>query len=328
MWSSQYQASTDAGAPPSDAMAHLSAWLPDRLSRVAASDWTCLTHGDLRLDNMVVDPGTGSVRAVLDWELCVPLPFLPPVPASHTRTHPLPCSPSATLGHPLADAAYNCLPYYLPPSSSSVTGFGDPLAPGLPAEADYVAAYLSALRGRLQADGRAVSGFAEEGAGGLPRDWQFHVAFSLFRVSAILQGVLARARQGNASSAQAEQVGALAGTMAELGAACAARFDSEHGIAAAAAGAGTPPRRAPAGRDVAAAEPGLADDPALGSLEQGPATWLPRLSHDEPPLAAQLRMSPRSRELWGDLHEFMTREVLPVEQEVCVRVCEGEGACE
>lgn len=230
------------------------------------------------------------------------------------------------MGHPLADAAYNCLPYYLPPSSSSVSGFGDPLAPGLPKEADYVASYLSALRERLHAEGRPLPAFAEEGAGGQPRDWQFHVAFSLFRVSAILQGVLARARQGNASSAQAEEVGALAGTMAELGADCAARFDREHGIAAAAAGAGgTAPRRAPAGRDAAPATPGLADDPGLGSVDPGPGTWLARLSHDEPPLSAQLRMSPRSRELWDGLHAFMTRQVLPVEREVSGEPVRGGG---
>ena len=32
--------------------------------------YTGVVHGDYRLGNMVVDPKTGSVMAVLDWELC------------------------------------------------------------------------------------------------------------------------------------------------------------------------------------------------------------------------------------------------------------------
>jgi len=47
--------------------------------------------------------------------------------------------------------------------------------------------------------------------------WPFYLAFSFFRLAAICQGVLKRALEGNASSEQAHQVGALTPLLAELG---------------------------------------------------------------------------------------------------------------
>lgn len=114
VWSKQYEASrTEEDAP---GMADLMGWLPGALSTVAAPDWTVLTHGDFRLDNMVLDPELGDVRAILDWELYVP--------ASPTRPRfsPHRCLDRSTLGHPMADLAYNCMPYYLPPSRGPITG--------------------------------------------------------------------------------------------------------------------------------------------------------------------------------------------------------------
>lgn len=47
------------------------------------------------------------------------------------------------------------------------------------------------------------------------RDWHFYLAFSFFRLAAIVQGVKSRALKGNASSAAALRVGAMAGPLAE-----------------------------------------------------------------------------------------------------------------
>jgi aminoglycoside phosphotransferase (APT) family kinase protein len=71
---------------------------------------------------------------------------------------------------------------------------------GIPDEAELVAAYC-----RLR-DLPPVSG------------WNFYLAFSLFRLAAICQGVLKRALDGNAASEHALATGALAAPLAELGA--------------------------------------------------------------------------------------------------------------
>jgi len=52
--------------------------------------------------------------------------------------------------------------------------------------------------------------------GGIP-NWNFYLAFAFFRIAAILQGVYKRALMGNASSSQAEAIGAQAANMAKMG---------------------------------------------------------------------------------------------------------------
>ena len=51
----------------------------------------------------------------------------------------------------------------------------------------------------------------------IPRDWPFVVAFSFFRLAAIAEGVARRALQGNASSENAAQAGAMTALLADLG---------------------------------------------------------------------------------------------------------------
>lgn len=89
----------------------------------------------------------------------------------------------STLGHPFADLAYQCMQWRLP-HDSGFRGLGglDRAALGLPTEEEYVAAYLDRRRlGRI--------------AG-----WEFYIAFSFFRLAAILQGVYKRSLDGNASN--------------------------------------------------------------------------------------------------------------------------------
>lgn len=88
----------------------------------------------------------------------------------------------ATLGHPAADLAYLCMGWRLP-HDGIFRGLGglDRGALGLPEEAEAVGRYRE-LRGVDVAP-----------------DWTFLMAFSYFRLAAILEGVAARARDGNAS---------------------------------------------------------------------------------------------------------------------------------
>lgn len=107
----------------------------------------------------------------------------------------------STLGHPLSDLAYNCMMYHLPAGAPALKGLVglDLDTLGIPSEEAYVAAYCE-----------------RTGRGGIP-DWQFFLAFSMFRLAAICQGVYARALQGNASSENAMDVGKKAPILAEAG---------------------------------------------------------------------------------------------------------------
>ena len=105
----------------------------------------------------------------------------------------------STLGHPLADLAYFCMCLRLP-SSGHIAGLAGKNREelGVPSEAELVAQYC-ALRGIGEIE-----------------NWTFCVAFSFFRLAAILQGVLKRALGGNASSDKAVEVGKMAGYLAQL----------------------------------------------------------------------------------------------------------------
>jgi aminoglycoside phosphotransferase (APT) family kinase protein len=107
----------------------------------------------------------------------------------------------STLGHPLVDLAYYCLRFQLPVAEFRGLGGVDPQRYSIPSESESVAEYC-----RL----RGIAPVA-------PRDWTYYSAFCMFRLAGILQGVLARALQGNASSATALEAGRRARPLAERG---------------------------------------------------------------------------------------------------------------
>jgi aminoglycoside phosphotransferase (APT) family kinase protein len=158
-WTKQWQASKTRSIPEID---HLAAWLPARLP---ADGETAIAHGDYRLGNLIYHPLEPRVVAVVDWEL-------------------------STLGHPLADLAYNCLSYHATPAEYGGLLGLDLAALGIPTEAEFVADYCR-----------------QAGRG---NDLQpFHLVFALFRFAVILEGVAARAALGNAAAADAAEVGRL-----------------------------------------------------------------------------------------------------------------------
>ncbi|MBO0904016.1 phosphotransferase family protein [Jiella sonneratiae] len=158
-WTDQWRQSKIDEIPD---MERLIAWLEEHLppdDGVAA-----LVHGDYRLDNMIFAVDEPKILAVLDWEL-------------------------STLGHPLADLAYQCMQWRLP-NLGAFKGLGsiDRAERGIPTEAQYVSSYC---------ERRGLSGVD---------DWRFYLAFSFFRLAAILQGVFKRYADGNASNPEKAQV--------------------------------------------------------------------------------------------------------------------------
>jgi len=160
-WTGQYRASE---LKPIPAMERLMTWLD--ANQPADDGREALVHGDYRLDNLVFHSTEPRIIAVLDWEL-------------------------STLGHPLADLAYQCMQLRMPSDSGTTPGLQglDRKSLGIPPEPEYVARYCQRT---------GISGID---------NWTFYLAFSFFRLAAIIQGVAKRAVDGNASNTRAAELG-------------------------------------------------------------------------------------------------------------------------
>jgi aminoglycoside phosphotransferase (APT) family kinase protein len=176
-WTKQYRAGVIDDADRIDAMERLIDWLQEHRPSDDAAEQSALVHGDFRIDNLVFHPSEPRVLAVLDWEL-------------------------STLGHPLLDFAYHAMAWRVTPQEFRGLKGHDLTALGIPDERAYVAAYSSRT-------GRS-------GHSALPH-WHYCLAFNMFRMAAILHGILVRSRQGSASAADAARTGAQARPMAEAG---------------------------------------------------------------------------------------------------------------
>jgi aminoglycoside phosphotransferase (APT) family kinase protein len=105
----------------------------------------------------------------------------------------------STLGHPLADFSYHCMSWHIPPGKFRGIAGLELESLGIPREPQYIASYCARCgRGAIE-------------------NWDFYLAYNLFRIAAILQGVAKRALEGTASSAQARDAGSRARPLAELG---------------------------------------------------------------------------------------------------------------
>jgi aminoglycoside phosphotransferase (APT) family kinase protein len=97
----------------------------------------------------------------------------------------------STLGHPFADLAYQCMQLRMPSKGGQIPGLAgiDRHSLGIPQEEEYVADYCR----RMDIDTIG--------------NWPFYLAFSFFRLAAIVQGVAKRAVDGNASNEKAAALG-------------------------------------------------------------------------------------------------------------------------
>jgi aminoglycoside phosphotransferase (APT) family kinase protein len=164
---------------PIPEMDRLMEWLPAHMPASARDEsQVSVVHGDYRLDNLVFHPSEPRVLAILDWEL-------------------------STIGHPLADFSYHCMSWHIPASMSRGIGGVDIAALGIPSEKEYVRRYCERT-GRGDPDA-------------VMADWNFYMAYNLFRMAGILQGIAKRVVDGTASSAQAKVAAAGARPLAEMG---------------------------------------------------------------------------------------------------------------
>jgi len=169
-WSKQYRASETQRI---EAMDNLIGWLPANIPPEAG---TTVVHGDFRLDNTIFHPSEPRLLAVLDWEL-------------------------STLGDPLADFAYHCMGFHIPPDKfRGIAGL--PIRElGIPTESEYVQTYCRRTR-RAAIDAKV---------------WEFYLAYNLFRIAAICQGIAKRVLDGTAASDNAAEAASKTVPLAELG---------------------------------------------------------------------------------------------------------------
>lgn len=106
----------------------------------------------------------------------------------------------STLGHPFADFSYHCMSWHIAPGQFRGIAGLDLAALGIPSQQDYIAQYAART-------GKTIA----------LRDFNFYLAFNMFRLASIMQGIMKRYVDGTAASAQALESGQMARPMAELG---------------------------------------------------------------------------------------------------------------
>jgi aminoglycoside phosphotransferase (APT) family kinase protein len=178
-WSKQCLASNNTtSTQPIPEMNLLIDWLPKNIPAMARDDaLVSIVHGDFRLDNLIFRSDTPQIAAVMDWEL-------------------------STLGHPLADFSYHCMTWHIPPGIFRGIAGLDFEKLGIPTESAYIRQYCDR------------TGFAQPEQ--LEEDWNFYMAYNMFRIAAILQGIGVRAEAGTASSEQARSSAAGAQPLAQM----------------------------------------------------------------------------------------------------------------
>jgi aminoglycoside phosphotransferase (APT) family kinase protein len=105
----------------------------------------------------------------------------------------------STVGHPLADFAYHLMSWHIPQGSFRGIGGLDLDLLGIPAESVYAKKYCEAT-----------------GRSSIP-DLDFYLAYNMFRIAGILQGIMKRVVDGTAANEQALEAGRRTRPMADLG---------------------------------------------------------------------------------------------------------------
>jgi aminoglycoside phosphotransferase (APT) family kinase protein len=106
----------------------------------------------------------------------------------------------STLGHPLADFSYHCMSWHITPGEFRGIAGLDLKALGIPTKDEYIARYSERTGIKVRME-----------------DFDFYLAYNMFRMAGILQGIMKRYVDGTASSEQALRSGKAARPMAEMG---------------------------------------------------------------------------------------------------------------
>ena len=106
----------------------------------------------------------------------------------------------STLGHPFADFSYHCMSWHIAPGQFRGIAGLDLQALGIPSQQEYIRSYAERTGKTIRLE-----------------DFNFYLAFNMFRLASIMQGIMKRYVDGTAASTQALESGKMARPMAELG---------------------------------------------------------------------------------------------------------------
>ena len=106
----------------------------------------------------------------------------------------------STLGHPFADFSYHCMSWHIEPGQFRGIAGLDLQALGIPTQQEYIRKYAERTGKTIRLE-----------------DFNFYLAFNMFRLASIMQGIMKRYVDGTAASAQALESGKMARPMAALG---------------------------------------------------------------------------------------------------------------
>jgi aminoglycoside phosphotransferase (APT) family kinase protein len=138
-------------------------------ARIPKQQRVSVVHGDFRLDNIILAAGEPAIRAVIDWEL-------------------------ATLGDPVADFTNYLMQWRMPPSA---TGAGTGSLVGLDLDQHGIPGLDAVIAAYEDRTGLSVRPALD-----------FYLAYNLFRIAAILQGIVGRVRDGTAANPNAPAMAA------------------------------------------------------------------------------------------------------------------------
>ena len=158
-WSEQW-AGFRRGEDDNPALDRMAAWLHER---VPESEQQALCHGDFRIGNLMFHATEPRVIGVLDWEL-------------------------STLGHPLADVAFNCQAWHMAPNENGGLRGLSLAELGIPGEDEYLERYYAL-------------------AGSTERLSAFHKVFAMFRAAVGTAGVALRGASGQGFLPEQSRVG-------------------------------------------------------------------------------------------------------------------------
>jgi aminoglycoside phosphotransferase (APT) family kinase protein len=106
----------------------------------------------------------------------------------------------STLGHPLADFSYHLMSWHIAQGQFRGIGGLDHKSLGIPTEQEYIEMYSKRTGCTIRQE-----------------DFKFYLAYNMFRMAGILQGIMKRYVDGTASSEEALKAGQATRPMAEMG---------------------------------------------------------------------------------------------------------------